>query len=159
MDTNDKQIKVVVTGESENPTKINLTSGKFHMVIDEPKSLGGTDEGPSPIQVLLMSLAGCLNVTGHEIARQKGLKLHGIKIRIEGVMNPCKFMGCSFEERAGYQTIKVTVDADMEDATQEEIDEWLVETENRCPVTDNLRAETRIIVESVKHEPEAVLVK
>lgn len=87
------------------------------------------------------------------------MKLHGMKIRIEGVMNPCKFLGRSFDERAGYQTIKVTVDADMEDATQEEIDEWLIETENRCPVTDNLRAETRIIVESEKHEPEAVLVK
>ncbi len=125
---------------------MNLTSGKFKMVIDEPQNLGGTDEGPSPIQVLLMSLAGCLNVTGHEIAKQRGLKLNGMNVNIEGVMNPCAFLGCSFEERAGFQNIKVTVDADFENASPEEIAEWLEETENRCPVTDNVRAGTKLSV-------------
>ena len=145
-----KEMKVIVRGKSENATKINLTSGKFSMIIDEPPTLGGTDDGPSPVQVLLMSLAGCLNVTGHEVAKQKGLNLHGMEIKIEGVMNPCAFIGCSFEERAGFQNIQVTVEADMEGATQEEIDAWLEETENRCPVTDNVRADTTITVSGKK---------
>ncbi len=51
------QVKVHVTGESENPTKLNLRSGRFKMVIDEPENMGGTNEGPSPVQVLLMALA------------------------------------------------------------------------------------------------------
>ena len=141
-----REIKVVVRGQSENPTKMNLTSGKFKMVIDEPQNMGGTDEGPSPIQVLLMSLAGCLNVTCHEIAKQRGLQLNGMKVNIEGVMNPCAFLGCSFEERAGFQNIQVTVDADFENASPEEIAEWLEETENRCPVTDNVRDGTKLSV-------------
>ena len=148
MDANKKQLKVTVRGESENPTKINLTSGKFKMVIDEPKGLGGTDEGPSPIQVLLMSLAGCLNVTGHEVARQGGMKLNGMKINIDGVMNPCAFIGCSFDERAGFQTIEVKVTPNFEGLTPAEIAVWLEETENRCPVTDNIRAATKIVVET-----------
>ncbi len=115
-------------------------------MIDEPQNMGGTDEGPSPIQVLLMSLAGCLNITGHEVARQKGLILKGMKVTIEGVMNPCAFIGCSFEERAGFQKIKVSVDPEMENATPEEISNWLEETENRCPVTDNIRADTTLSV-------------
>lgn len=146
MNTIPREIKVVVTGQSENPTKMNLTSGKFSMIIDEPKNMGGTDEGPSPIQVLLMSLAGCLNVTGHEVAKQKGLKLNGMKVTIEGEMNPCAFIGCSFEERAGFQNIKVNVDPDMENASPEEIADWLEETENRCPVTDNVRTSTNLSV-------------
>ncbi len=158
MNSNRNQMKVTVRGESENPTKINLTSGKFKMVIDEPKGLGGTDEGPSPVQVLLMSLAGCLNVTGHEVARQRGLKLNGMKITIEGVMNPCAFIGCSFEERAGFQTIKVTVTPDIEGATQEEIDDWLEETEKRCPVTDNIRSTTEIVVATGSLQEAAVQV-
>lgn len=145
-----KEMKVIVRGKSENATKMNLTSGKFSMIIDEPPTLGGTDDGPSPVQVLLMSLAGCLNVTGHEVAKQKGLTLHGMEIKIEGVMNPCAFIGCSFEERAGFQNIQVTVEADMEGATQEEIDAWLEETENRCPVTDNVRADTTISITGKK---------
>lgn len=146
MDTIPREVKVIVRGQSENPTRMNLTSGKFKMVIDEPQTMGGTDEGPSPIQVLLMSLAGCLNVTGHEVAKQKGLKLNGIKVTIEGVMNPCAFIGCSFEERAGFQKIIVTVEPDMEGATPEEISEWLEETEKRCPVTDNIRTGTSLSV-------------
>ena len=141
-----REVRVIVRGQSDNPTRMNLTSGKFSLVIDEPKNMGGTDDGPSPIQVLLMSLAGCLNVTGHEVAKQRGLKLNGMKVKIEGVMNPCAFIGCSFEERAGFQQIKVTVNPDMENATTEEITAWLEETENRCPVTDNIRTGTKLSV-------------
>jgi len=120
MNTHQREIKVLVIGESESPTKLNLISGKHKLIIDEPKTMGGTDQGPSPIQVLLMSLAGCLNVTGHEIARQSGMRLNGMKIRIEGVMNPCTFIGCSFEERAGFQSITVKIDADFDGASEEE---------------------------------------
>ncbi len=145
-----REMKVLVSGKSINPTRMDLQAGKFNLTIDEPPSLGGTDDGPSPIQVLLMSLAGCLNVTGHEVAKEKGLKLNGIDLKIEGVMNPCAFIGCSFEERAGFQKIQVTVDADMDGASQDEIDSWLEETERRCPVTDNIRADTNITVVSAR---------
>jgi len=146
MATDKREMKVLITGESENPTRINLRAGKFTMIIDEPTSMGGTDAGPSPVQVLLLSLAGCLNVTGHEIARQKGFKLNGMKIRIEGVMNPCTFLGCSFEERAGFQEIDVKIDADFEGVSPEAQAQWLKETEERCPVTDNIKADTTVRV-------------
>lgn len=141
-----REVKVLIRGESESATRMKVRAGKFSITIDEPQNMGGTDEGPSPIQVLLMALAGCLNVTGHEIARQKGLKLNHMSVRIEGVMNPCNFIGCSFEERAGFQRIKVTIDADMEGVTQEEKEAWALETESRCPVTDNIKADTTIEV-------------
>lgn len=141
-----KNMKVIVHGESENPTKMNLRSGKFSMVIDEPKSMGGTDEGPSPVQALLMALTGCLNVTGHEVARQKGLQLNKLNITIEGLLNPAAFMGISNKERAGFQTITVELVPDFENASAESINNWLEETEKRCPVTDNILHETQIIV-------------
>jgi len=125
---------------------MKVRAGKFQIIIDEPSNMGGTDMGPSPVQVLLMALAGCLNVTGHEVARQKGMKLNGMKITIEGSMNPCNFMGCSFEERAGFQTINVTIHADFENETPEAIEAWLKETEARCPVTDNIKDSTKINV-------------
>lgn len=141
-----REMHVSIHGESENPTKMTIHAGKFSLIIDEPEQLGGTDEGPSPVQVLLMSLAGCLNVTGHEVARQKGLKLNSMKVAIEGVLNPCTFIGCSFEERAGFQKINVTITPDMDGASEEAIAAWIQETEERCPVTDNLRAGTQLSV-------------
>jgi len=144
---NKREVNVMIHATSESATKMNLKSGKFQMIIDEPKPMGGTDEGPSPIQVLLMALAGCLNVTGHEVAKQKGLKLNGMKIKIEGKMNPCTFIGCSYEERAGFQKVVVNVKPNFENATPQQIDEWLKETEERCPVTDNIENATQIKIE------------
>ncbi len=140
------QVDVSVHAKSETPSRLNIQSGKFNMIIDEPENMGGTNMGPSPVQVLLMSLAGCLNITGHEVARQKGMKLNGMKIDIKGSMNPCNFMGCSFDERAGFQQINVSIKADFEDADKTEIDNWLKETEARCPVTDNIKEGTNISV-------------
>jgi len=139
-----KEMSVTVRGKSESPMRMNIKSGKFEMIIDEPEEMGGTNLGPSPIQVLLMSLAGCINITGHQVANQRGMKLNGMKIKIDGNMNPCTFIGCSFEERAGFQTIDLKVIPDFENATPEEIDSWLKETEERCPVTDNIKNFTKV---------------
>lgn len=40
MNTVPKEVKVIVRSQSENPTKMYLTSGKFSMVIDEPINMG-----------------------------------------------------------------------------------------------------------------------
>ncbi len=141
-----RPVNVRIHGESENATKMQFQSGKFKIVIDEPKNMGGTNDGPSPVQVLLMALAGCLNVTGHEVARQRGLKLNKLRINIEGNMNACNFMGCSFDERAGFQKIKVWLKPDFKAATETEIESWAQETEARCPVTDNIKEATEINV-------------
>jgi len=141
-----KEVNVIVRGQSQSAAKMVVQAGKFKLIIDEPAQMGGTDEGPSPVQALLMALAGCLNVTGHHVAHERGLKLNGMKVKIEGVMNPCTFIGCSFEDRAGFQHVIVRITPDVEDATEEEIEAWVQETEQRCPVTDNIRVGTHITI-------------
>ena len=144
------QVKVHVSGESESATKINLRSGKFKMIIDEPENMGGTNEGPSPVQAMLMALAGCLNVTGHHVARERKLSLTKMKISIDGNMNACNFMGCSMEERAGFQTIIVKIKPSFSEPVDDAvIKDWIFETEARCPVTDNIKESTKIIVENI----------
>jgi uncharacterized OsmC-like protein len=73
-----------------------------------------------------------------------------MKISIEGDMNPCTFMGCSFEERAGFQDIIVKIKPTFKDAMEESvIEDWVKETEARCPVTDNIKDGTKILVENI----------
>ncbi len=144
------QVAVRVNGESESATKMNLRAGKFRMVIDEPENMGGSNEGPSPVQVLLMALAGCLNVTGHYVAKERELNLKKMKITIDGNMNPCTFMGCSFDERAGFQKIVVKIKPEFaQPVEQAVIKEWIEETEARCPVTDNIKEGTKIVVDNL----------
>ncbi|MCK5856069.1 MAG: OsmC family protein [Bacteroidales bacterium] len=138
-------MQVKIHGKSESATRINISAGKFKMIIDEPEQMGGSNLGPSPVQVLLMALAGCLNVTAHEVAKQRELGLKSLSIEIEGNLDACTFMGCNDENRAGFENISVNMNAKFEKfLMQETIDSWLEETERRCPVTDNIQSMTNI---------------
>lgn len=142
-------VSVKIEGTSETPTKINLKAGRFNLTIDEPANMGGTDEGPSPIQVLLMALAGCLNMTGHTVAKEQGLDLKQMKISIEGNMDAAHFMGYATEHRAGFEDVNVLIETRFEGMpTKEQRDKWLEETERRCPVTDNMKSHTKISINS-----------
>ena len=142
-------VNVNVEGVSQSATKINLSSGKFNIVIDEPASMGGTDSGPSPVQVLLMALAGCLNITGHTVAKEQGLKLKRLKININGNMDASTFLGYTTGKRAGFENVNVYLETEFEElVTTEQRDKWLAETEKRCPVTDNIKTQTKIIINS-----------
>jgi hypothetical protein len=44
--------------------KTVIKADKHEMTLDEPKSVGGTDEGPSPFHAVLGALAGCEQATG-----------------------------------------------------------------------------------------------
>lgn len=131
---------------SENPTKTVVKINGFSMVVDEPKHQGGTNEGPTPVDYVLAALAGCLNVVGHVVAREMNMKLQGVKIDLEGDLNPAKFMGMSDDERAGYQSIRVTLwpETDADAATREQ---WRQAVESRCPVSDNIRDITPLHVQ------------
>ncbi len=137
--------KFFVKAQSENPTKTVIESRNFKMVIDEPKNLGGTDEGPNPVEVVLGALAGCLNVVGHLVAREMGIEMKGIQIEIDGDLDPAKFVGKQTKERTGYREIRVSLKADS-DADEETLGRWIEKVEERCPVTDNLRNPTPIRV-------------
>ncbi|HRS53127.1 MAG TPA: hypothetical protein P5250_00280 [Bacteroidales bacterium] len=53
-----KELNINVYLQSESPTRSRVKADTFEIIIDEPESFGGTNMGPTPVQVLLMSLAG-----------------------------------------------------------------------------------------------------
>ena len=52
-------VKIPVTAECPNPTRSDITAGNHTMIIDEPASRHGNDEGMLPLQALMASLASC----------------------------------------------------------------------------------------------------
>ncbi|MEA4960392.1 OsmC family protein [Lutispora sp.] len=131
------KITFKVKSTSETPMKSVVETGHFKMIIDEPKNLGGTNDGASPVEYLLAALAGCLNIVGHAVAKEIGMKLNGLQINVEGDLDPAKFMGKPSEARTGYQEVRVSLKPDT-DADQATLDQWLALLEDRCPVSDNL---------------------
>jgi uncharacterized OsmC-like protein len=103
--------------------------------------MGGTDAGPNPVEYLLGALAGCLNVTGHVVAKEMGFTIESMDIRLEGNLDPLVFMGKKLGVRAGFKEIHVWIDMKC-DAGEETLAQWAQAVETRCPVSDNLRNST-----------------
>ena len=132
-----------ISGESHNATKFEAKARNFSFVVDEPESLGGNDHGPNPVEYLLGSYAGCLNVVVHLVAKEEGININKLNISINGDLDPAKFVGQPGFNRAGFQTINVniSIDADADDAA---INKIITIAKGRCPINDNLSNVTQI---------------
>jgi uncharacterized OsmC-like protein len=117
--------------------KIEVKSRQFISIVDQPPAGGGTDAGPTPLDYLFVSLAGCVATIGRIIAKQKRLPVRGIEVQVEGDIDTDVLMGKRDDVRAGFSRIRVTtsIDADM---TREEKEQFVREIDARCPISDNI---------------------
>ncbi len=138
-----KSVKVTAVGP-EN-WLITTKAGIHTALVDQPESLGGNNQGPSPLDYVFISLAGCLITIGKIVAGQRHIDLRGMEVEISGDLNLDVLRGKEQNERAGFQNITaiVKIDADMSEA---EKNEFLEEVERRCPISDNLMNTTPIQV-------------
>ncbi len=136
-------INFSVEGESINATKLEVHARQFSFIVDEPPTLGGNDEGANPVEYLLGSYAGCLNVVFHLIAREEGIKINSLGIKVSGDIDPARLFGSSRFNRAGFQSINVEFNIDS-NASESVINELISKVKGRCPVNDNLSNVTQL---------------
>ena len=117
--------------------KIETKSRQHISLVDQPVEGGGTDSGPTPLDYLFVSLAGCMVTIGHIIAKQKRLPVRNIKAHVEGELDTDVLMGKNTKVRSGFSAIRVhlKIDADM---SQDEKEAYLREIDARCPISDNI---------------------
>jgi len=91
--------------------------GQHTVVIDQPESMGGSDQGPSPLDFVFVALAGCLITVAKIVAMQRRIELRGMQVEISGEVNLDVLRGKDTSERPGYKSIQVDihVDADLSD--------------------------------------------
>ncbi len=126
-----------IEGRSQSEARLEAKARQFSIVIDEPPALGGDDLGANPVEYLLSSYAGCINVVAHLTAKELGINLASLKIQVHGNINPARLFGQSDDERAGFKQINVDFLPET-DASRDEIDNWIATIKNRCPINDNL---------------------
>lgn len=140
-----------VEGEARTAARFHANARQFSLVIDEPPALGGEDLSANPVEFLLASYAGCINVVAHLTAREMGINLRKLNIEVSGNINPARLMGHSDAERAGFKQIDVRFSPDT-DASPELTEKWLKELKNRCPVNDNLSSPTPLSFQFIQKE-------
>lgn len=113
------------------------------LYVDQPLQSGGNDKGPTPLEYLFISLAGCMLTIAQIVARQKKIELKDASCSVEGDIDYDILMGKSNENRAGFMGIKVIVELDA-DLSKEEKEKFIQEVEARCPISDNISNKTPI---------------
>jgi len=116
--------------------RTQITAGQHQLLADEPKEAGGTDEGPSPYELLLASLGACTAMTLKMYVERKKLPVTDVEVlltfdRIH--IDDCE--SCVKEERLNDQEIQhisrlIYVTGDV----TEEQKERLLYIAGRCPV-------------------------
>ncbi len=124
--------------------KIETRSRNHLAYVDQPAAGGGTDSGPTPLEYLFVSLAGCIVTIGHIVAKQRRLPVRCIEAHVEGEIDTDVFMGKSINgARAGFPCLRVVVNIDA-DLTQAEKETFLREVDARCPISDNIHNLTQV---------------
>jgi uncharacterized OsmC-like protein len=104
---------------------------------DHPKVLVGKDQGPTPVEYLLLALAGCLTAGIANVAAARGVTLTDVESTVEGDMDLRGILGLSREVRNGYQRIRVNFRV-AGNASDEKLREIVEQSRARSAVFDVL---------------------
>ena len=117
--------------------KVEVSDGRGHsIVIDEPEELGGTDEGMTPVEITLASLAGCFSITASFLAKKMRVDINKIEMEIEGDIDDRAMS--SADVYSGFQEVRFNFKIDA-DAPKEKVEKLYKSIEDYCPVSDTLK--------------------
>jgi uncharacterized OsmC-like protein len=111
---------------------------------DHPDVFAAEDRGITPIEYLLVALASCLTAGVAAVAQNRGIQLHSVEATVEGNHDIRGILGDT-DVRNGYNNINVTFNIDA-DASQEEIEALVAQSQKRSAVFDALTNPTEVTV-------------
>ena len=116
----------------------------FILTVDEPKSLGGQDLGPNPIELILAAIASCQEITYRLYADRLGIPLKGVSVSVKGDIDLRGLFALDPGVRPGLRGLDIQVDLDST-ASQAELDRLKRTVDAHCPVLDIIRNATPVI--------------
>lgn len=132
-----------VIAQSLANLQVQINASNHPIIADEPISIGGDNQGPSPYDLLLSSLAACKVMTLHMYARRKGWDLQKARVTLNHQKMYAKDCDiCESEPNAKIDLIECDLHFEG-DLTAEQI-ERLAEIADRCPVHRTLSSETKV---------------
>lgn len=123
----------VTTGTQHYRTEVE--AGNHTMVVDEPFALGGADLGPTPFDLLCVSLASCTTITLRMYADRKEWPLEKVTASVA-----YQRAGKGSEEQGSFE-----VDLELHGSLDEAQRARLLEIAERCPVHRTLAGGAAIV--------------
>lgn len=118
----------------------------FQYDTDHPEVFASEDNGPTPVEMVLVGLAGCLSAGIAAVAQNREIQLRSVKATVEAGMDIQGILGIDGDVRNGFDGVKVTYEIDA-DATPEDIRALVGQSQKRSAVYDIMTNPTNVIVE------------
>jgi uncharacterized OsmC-like protein len=119
---------------------------KYIFDVDHPELFASEDNGATPVEYILVGLAGCLTAGVAAVAQNREIQLRKVSATIEGNMDVRGILGIDSDVRNGFSDIKVTYDIDA-DASPEDIKALVAQSQKRSAVYDIITNPTNVSVE------------
>ena len=120
-----------VTAQRRKGYAHSLTAGNHALVVDEPVDQGGTDTGPTPSQLLALSLASCTAITVEMYAARKEWDVGALAVEVD-------------YEPGKNEVPRFDVTIVLPDELPEEQAAQLLKIAGKCPVHRALKGEVEI---------------
>lgn len=116
--------------------QVETKSRTFTITQDEPKSVGGTDIGMSPVETLLCALGACQVIVAKAFAKAHHVSFEAFHVELEGDIDLDGFRGVK-GVRPGFQSIRYKM-VFKTNESQDKIEKFSEFIEKTCPVGDTL---------------------
>ncbi len=122
--------------------KTDVRAGRHTLVADEPRSVGGTNAGPSPYDLLSAALATCTSMTLHMYAAHKKVDLESVTVRVtHGKIHAEDCEDCESDTgRIDEFKRSISLQGSLTEAQQTR----MLEIADRCPVHRTLEGEIKV---------------
>ena len=121
----------------------------FHFDTDHPEVFASEDKSATPVEMVLVGLAGCLSAGIAAVAQNRNIQLRSVKATLEAGMDIQGILGMDESVRNGFERVRVHYEIDA-DATEAQIAALVAQSQKRSAVFDILTNPTDVHVTAVK---------
>ena len=142
MTTTDEGPRTVTVQGSAAGFVQQISVGRHRLAADEPTSVGGTDVGPNPYDLLLAALGSCTSMTLAMYARRKQWPLEAVTVQLRhSRIHAADCEAC--ETKEGFLD-HIQRDVQLTGSLSEEQRARLLDIANKCPVHRTLASEIHV---------------
>jgi putative redox protein len=133
----------VVIRAGQDKYRTEITAGGQTFIADEPVSVGGAGNAPTPYDLLLGAIGSCTAMTVRMYADRKGWPLESVTIRLRTAENHAKDCVDCVDKTVGMHAIEreLEFEGDLDDEQRER----LTLIADRCPVKQTIERGIRIV--------------
>lgn len=107
----------------------------FNFLSDEPEELGGTNQGPNPVEYVLGAFAACQEIVIKAYATVLGIEVSSVHVDVAGDLDLHGFLNLS-DERAGFTGVRYSTTIETNETNPDKLRQLENLSTTRCPVLD-----------------------